>query len=202
MKIKTNIMLKIENIFSGQLILICFLFLSVSAYSQQANLTVSDADAAESNSAPNPGQFQVTLTNGIFPVPAQDRTINYLLESSSTAQAALDYTASSGELFLPSGTTSGFIDISGIVDDALVEGDETVVVTLLTGTGYTLPSDIAERTQTLIIKDNDFATLTITDISATEGNGLLFTINSDSYRYGWSSKFGCTRRLQQCCTNY
>ena len=180
MKMKTNIMLKIENIFSGQLILICFLFLSVSAYSQQANLTVSDADAAESNAAANPGQFQVILTNGIFPVPAQDRTINYLLESSSTAQAALDYTASSGELFLPSGTTSGFIDISGIVDDALVEGDETVVVTLLTGTGYTLPSDIAERTQTLIIKDNDFATLTITDISATEGNGLLFTINSDS----------------------
>ena len=48
----------------------------------------------------------------------------------STATGGTDYTALTGTVTILAGQTSATIDVSGIVDDNLVEADETVVVTL------------------------------------------------------------------------
>ena len=192
MKMKENIILKISNVFSRQLLIICFLFLSINAFSQIATLTVSDADASESAGVDNPGQFQVTLTNGFSAVPEMERTINVIVEGAiTTALAGVDREPLSSTLIIPSGETIGYIDLD-IIDDNLVEGDEILFLTLLDGDDYDI-SVLNTNTRSIVVKDDDFATLSIEDVSAPEGTGLVFTINADKtveYDYDVQVDFG------------
>ena len=56
----------------------------------------------------------------------------------------------------------------GVVDDSLVEGAETLIFTVQSGSGYTVGSP---SSATSTITDNDVApTLAITDVTVTEGN--------------------------------
>ena len=149
--------------FSIRFIFLAIFFVTPLAVAQQANLSVSDPDAGETSGVPNNGQFQVTLTGPIGLL--FDRTINYVVDGASTAQASVDRDPLSGTLVIPAGQVQGVIDVTGIVDDNLVEGDETLIVTLLAGFGYTLPPG-AQGTKTLIIKDNDTGQFTITTLDA------------------------------------
>lgn len=164
-----NLKKKLNSIAPGiESFVIRFIFLAIFLIgtwtsAQQANLSISDGDAGETSGIANNGQFLVQLTGiGL----AIDRTINYTVDGASTAQPGLDRDPLSGELDLPAGTSSGVIDVTGIVDDNLVEGDETLIVTLLPGFGYTLDPVIANRSKTLIIKDNDTGQFTITTLDA------------------------------------
>ena len=56
--------------------------------------------------------------------------MNYTVSGSATADA--DYTALPGSVTIPANTFSATIDVA-VLDDILVEGDETVTLTL-TGT--------------------------------------------------------------------
>ncbi len=156
-----------------------FLFLGFAVHSQldnQANLSVSDATASES-AIPNPGQFTVTITDVTV---VANRTINYQVEVSSTATAGTDYTALTGTLFLPAGTDQGTIDVTGITDDGLIEGDETVTITLTPGLGYALDVIVANRTQTITIGDNDqgLVSISVSDADASEpSNNGEYTID-------------------------
>ena len=77
-----------------------------------------------------------------------------------------DYTLANGTLTISAGSTSGAITISGIVNDALDEPNETVIVTLSSPTNATLGSD---NVHTYTINDNDNPP--VVDFNTTSSNG-------------------------------
>ena len=70
-----------------------------------------------------------------------------------------------GTVTILAGDTTATIDVSGIVDDNLLEGNETVDVTLTAITAgdsdIALDSNAANLTDTVTISDNDAATVSI-----------------------------------------
>jgi hypothetical protein len=84
--------------------------------------------------------------------------VNYTI--SGTATGGVDYTGlSSGTVTIPAGEPAAFIEFS-FIDDLDIEGDETIIATLTSGSGY-VPGDPA----TQIIFDNDFPSPTTTERS-------------------------------------
>ncbi|MEK7424495.1 MAG: Calx-beta domain-containing protein, partial [Actinomycetota bacterium] len=128
----------------------------------QVSIVATDAVAGET--ATNNGQFTVSLTQ----TSSTPTVVSYTL-TGSTATAGTDYAALTGSVTIPDGETAATIDVSGIVDDAIVEADETVIVTLTGITSgdpqITLDPDAADRTATVSIADNDSATVSITKIT-------------------------------------
>lgn len=115
-------------------------------------------DGAESSSPTN-GLFRVTLSNP----SSTDTVVNYSVGGSATAGAGNDYATLSGTVTIPAGQTTADIEVN-VLNDDLVEGTETVTVTL---TGFssgdpqvTLDLLPANVTATINITDSD--TLTIT----------------------------------------
>ncbi len=102
----------------------------------------SSSSAAEDVGTQN---VQVNLS----PAPQSSITIAYTV--GGTASSGADYTRLPGSVQAGANATSVIIPVS-ITDDALVEGDETVVLTLASGTGYTVRSPAAHS---LTIRDND-----------------------------------------------
>ena len=132
------------------------LLLGLSAQAQQANIEVVNNPAMEQGQVP--GRFRVFLTGVI--IISIDRTINYTVGGTSGAG---DYAALPGQVFIPAGSLEAFIDVTGINDDNLVEGDETIEVTLTAGFNYTLPP-IADRTKSITLLDNDTAVISMDTI--------------------------------------
>ena len=84
--------------------------------------------------------------------PAGGLTINYSVAGTATAGSGNDFTiASSGSLSIAQGSSSAEIAVA-INDDSAEEAAETVILTLTSGTGYTLGST---TTHTLTIAEND-----------------------------------------------
>ena len=108
----------------------------------------------------NNGQFTVSLTQA----SSTDTVVNYSV--AGTATPATDYTALTGSVTIPAGSLSAVIDVSGIVDDAIVEANETVVgdadrCQQRRPADHARP-DAANLTATVTIADNDTATVSIT----------------------------------------
>ena len=119
----------------------------------------------------------------LSPAPSGNVTVNYTLSGGATR--GTDYSingvsSNSGSITVG---TSGTANIPvAITDDSVVESNETVILTLGSGTGYDVGTTRA--THTLTITDNDRATatpeLTITGGSAvTEGGDASFVISSN-----------------------
>jgi hypothetical protein len=142
--------------------------------SATVSITANDPSAGETPT--NPGQFTVSLTQ----VSSTDTVVNYTI--GGTATATTDYTALSGSVTILAGQTSAVIDVSGIVDDAIVEANETVTVTL-TGFGahdpdITLNPTPANLTAAVTIADNDTATWSINGSSSVnEGSSASYTVS-------------------------
>ena len=88
-----------------------------------------------------------------------------------------DYTSLSGTVTIPANTLTATIDVTGIIDDTIVEGTETVIVTL-TGTDDVLIG-VDATPATVNILDNDSATVSIaatTDANETGAANGLFTL--------------------------
>ena len=81
--------------------------------------------------------------------PAGGLILNY--SSGGTATNASDYTSLSGTVSVTAGATSVNISVV-ITDDSADEGEETIILTLTSGTGYTVGS---VNVHTLTITDND-----------------------------------------------
>jgi hypothetical protein len=110
-----------------------------------------------------------SLTNGTYTLtlssaPTTDLTVNYSL--GGTATNAADYTLNGGtgisnltgsSFVIAAGTTNATFTVQ-VVDDSLEEPDETIQLTLTSGTGYSLGSD----TSTLTIAANDATTPPVT----------------------------------------
>jgi hypothetical protein len=88
----------------------------------QVSISANLPNAAEPG--PN-GQFTVSLS-----APSStDTTISYTVTGSATPGAGNDYTTLLGSVTIVAGSTSALIDVS-VLNDAIVEGTETVIVTL------------------------------------------------------------------------
>jgi Calx-beta domain/FG-GAP-like repeat len=124
-------------------------------------LSIADVSVTEGDQGSTPMNFAVTLsrTTGV-PV-----TVTYAT-GGGTATAGTDYTAASGTLSLPAGTTTSSIPVS-ILGDFVDEPNETFQVTLSAPSGATLSDGQATGT----IVDNDLPpVLRVADCAVSEGN--------------------------------
>ena len=139
----------------------------------QGQGTISDDDSAsvsiaattDANEAgPVDGQFTVTQST----TSATNTVITYTVAGTAIA-GGTDYTSLSGSVTVLAGDTTATIDVTGIVADALVEGIETVIVTLTAtdNPGITLAAS-PNDTATVNILDSDSANVLIA--STTDGN--------------------------------
>ena len=122
------------------------------------SIAATDAAAAEitSPAAPNPGRFTVTRANQL------PLTVAYTV--SGTATNGTDYAALSGTVTFAPGATTAIIDVTPI-NDALSEGNETVIVTLAASDSY----ELGTASATVTIADNEpEVSVTATDASASE----------------------------------
>ena len=98
-------------------------------------------------------------------VPASDITLAYTV--GGTATAGSDYTALSGTVTVSKGATTATIPVA-VIDDGAHELDETVVLTLVGGTGYKVGGSAAH---TLTIAANDTPTVSFASASQSAGEG-------------------------------
>ena len=105
------------------------------------------------------GEFTVEQTT----VAINDTVLTYTVAGTATPGAGGDYTALTGTVTIPAGATEAFIDVTGVIDDSIVEGTETVEITLSSITagdpGITING--ASNNDSIDILDNDTATVSI-----------------------------------------
>lgn len=114
--------------------------------------------SAPTVSTPESGTLQVSVALSA-PAPAPV-TVSFTT-SDGTASSGSDYTATSGTLALPTGSTGGTIDIP-ISPDSSDEPNETFSVTLSSPTGATLGAAVT----TVTIVDDDVPVTTSTSVAA------------------------------------
>ena len=115
------------------------------------SIAATDADAGEPGNA---GQFTITMS------AASDKDTEVTYTVMGTASEGTDYTALSGKVTIGAGETFATIDLS-VIDDAILEESETVIVTLIKTDDLDVSVDITDNTATIIIEDDDVATATI-----------------------------------------
>jgi gliding motility-associated-like protein/uncharacterized repeat protein (TIGR01451 family) len=150
MKVKIEKVMALHNAKSALKVgfLVFFLLFSLIGYSQVISITANDAVGAETAGAPNTASFTVSRTGS----PVNDTTVNYSV--TGKAIEGTDYDTLSGSVVLSTVTgNTADIDITGIIDDDIVEGPEDVIITLTTEVG---PGNIgANDTASITIDDND-----------------------------------------------
>lgn len=122
------------------------------------NVTISANDPAAGEPAPaDLGSFLIDL--GGTNATGANFTVNFTV--GGTALSGTDYTAIGNNVAIGDGAQTATIVLTPL-DDSLIEGQETVIVSLATGTGYNIgtPSDA-----TVNIADNDTGTVSL-DINA------------------------------------
>jgi len=99
--------------------------------------------------------------------------------SDYTQTGAASFAASSGTIIIPAGSSTATVTVDPTADTT-VEPDETVVLTVATGTGYIVG---AANSATGMIQNDDLATISINDVSLAEGNtgttAFSFTVSID-----------------------
>ncbi len=138
------------------------------------DLSAIDASAAEAGA--DVGVFRVSLgasgggdEASALAVDAPGLVVSYAVGGSATPGS--DYVALSGTVTIPAGATTADITITPI-DDALVELDESVTLTLSASSGYQLGTS---TTATIIIADNDdVAVDTAKPVPSLSFRGLAF----------------------------
>lgn len=129
-----------------------------------ATLTIADNDSISVSVAasgtpgetgPAAGTYTFTASQNV----PSDTTINFQMSGTAattgdynlTSGGTLNYTAPNGTIVIASGTNSITVTLTP-VDDALVEGTETAILTVQSGAGYTVGTP---SSATMNIADND-----------------------------------------------
>ena len=135
------------------------------------SIAAQDANAAES--AQDPGTFRITRTGDT----TNSLSVNYTVGGTSTN--GTDYTPTlTGTATIAAGQS--FVDITITpVDDALIEGNETVTLTLNTSANYTLGT----ASDTVTIADNDVpvnptVNLSVSANAGTEAGTTVITVTA------------------------
>jgi len=124
-------------------------------------VTIVATDNTAMEAGPSTGFFTVSRTG-----PATSAlTVNYTV--GGTATNSMDYINLPDSVTIPAGSSMAAPIMVSPVDDALIESNETVVVTLASGAGYTVG---VPSSDTVTITDNDLPVVMIvaTDDTATE----------------------------------
>src|SRR5205823_5356773 len=110
-------------------------------------------------------------------------TVSYA--TAGTATSGTDYIALSGSVTIPAGSSSAAIAVTP-VDDALVEPNESIIVTVTSDSAYVIgapgsavvaivsddvPSDLVVRSVTAPALAGAGATITVSDTTANQGSG-------------------------------
>ena len=131
-----------------------------------ATVTISATTPSASEAGPVNGAFRVTRA-GTYQGTSPALTVNY--SKSGTAASGSDYSALGTTVVIPSGSTTATITLA-VIDDTLIEGSETAILTLAAGTGYTIGSPLVA---TVTIADNDALPGAPGNLTATPGNNTI-----------------------------
>jgi|GEM_PF-1587101 len=124
------------------------------------SVIATDSIAAESGTPPSDtGTFLVSRDNSVG-----NLTVN--LAISGTATNTTDYATIPTTVTIPNGSTSVVVTVSP-VDDAIVEPTETVILTIASGSGYSISSP---NTAAVSILDNDVVVVPTASLSPTAAN--------------------------------
>lgn len=115
-------------------------------------------DGAEAN-APTNGKFRVTQTAA----SSTDTTVAYTV--TGTATSGTDFTALSGSVTIPAGSTTADIDVTVLNEGTTLEPTETVILTVNTVTSVNNVTLGSPATATMNLTDDDTATVTIAKIT-------------------------------------
>ncbi|MEH1922945.1 Calx-beta domain-containing protein [Nostoc sp.] len=126
-------------------------------------ISISDVSVTEGNpGATTNANFTITLSNP----SSQQITVNYNTSDGTANAADSDYNSTLGTITFNPGETSKTLSI-GVVGDNKFETDETFSVNLLAATNATITDNLGVAT---IINDDNQPTISISDVSITEGN--------------------------------
>lgn len=174
------------------------------------SLTILDNDAALVSIAAQvaSGSEASTPTNGKFRVSLSQASSTATVIAYSvggTATSGSDFTALSGTVTIPAGALFADFDVS-VLNDTVVEGTETVVVTLssITSGDANIAIDNANKTATVNIVDNDTATLAIaatTNVSEAGGAQSIPVTLTTSDGAGGSATLGANISLTSAVTD-
>jgi PKD repeat protein len=120
------------------------------------SVSVLDGVAGEPGLATGSGRFQVRRIGDL----TQPLTVNYAM--SGTASNGVDYTLVSGTATLAAGEASRTVVVDPL-PDALAEGTEMAILTLLPGTGYAEDEELSAGT--IIIQDQTYGTPVVTAVA-------------------------------------
>ena len=142
-------------------------------------VTLAANDKNASETGPDNGQFTVTRTG------STSGTLAVYYSIAGTATNTSDYSTLSGTVTIASGSSTAVINVAPI-DDSLIEGNGTVILTLSGDAGYTIGSP---SNNTVTIADNNLPTVTITatDPNAAEQGqdpGTYTVTRSGTYQTG------------------
>ena len=151
--------------------------------------TINDNDVATVSIAATTDADEAGLVNGEFTVTmtnpsSTDTVINYTVAGSATS--VNDFTPLSGSVTILAGNTSAVISVP-VADDSLVEGTETVSVSLTgIGSGDADISIGGTSSAAINVLDNDSASWTISgDASVSEGGNASYdVVLSGSFQAG------------------
>ncbi|GAB2503979.1 putative Ig domain-containing protein [Arenimonas alkanexedens] len=134
-----------------------------------ATIAVAPASVSEDGAANL--VYTVTLDQAALAATSVNFTV------AGTATSGVDYAAVTSPLVIAAGNLSGTITVNPTAD-ATIEADETVILTLAAGAGYTVGAP-ASATGTIL--NDDLPNLTINDVTANEGNAgttnFTFTVS-------------------------
>ena len=135
------------------------------------SVTISDAAAVEGD----PATFTVTLSN-----PSTTDTVLVLQPSSGTATGGSDFDADPITVTIAAGDTSVAVPVP-TVDDGVAEPTETFDLAV----GSVLSGIVGDATDTGTgtITDDDAPSVTIDDVTAAEGDALVFTVTLSNPTY-------------------
>lgn len=132
------------------MLFMAFFAVMVSLQGQEVSIELFDNPASEQGSVG--GNFRVFRDAGFF----EPANISYSV--SGTATPGGDYTQLSGSVTINAFFSETFINVTGIIDDAIVEGFETISVTLETTDQGFIGTD---NTATLNLNDNDVGVISL-----------------------------------------
>ena len=101
------------------------------------------------------------------------------LTTSGTAASGVDYTGGASTVTIPSGATTATVVIDPVAD-TVVEANETVILTVAAGSGYTVGAPTS-ATGTILNDDVPTASIAVSPASVSEDSGasLIYTVTLD-----------------------
>ncbi|MEO1010021.1 MAG: gliding motility-associated C-terminal domain-containing protein [Bacteroidota bacterium] len=160
-----------RSIFYNGLFLV-FMLLGPGLSAQLVSITALDNEASEVDTGPaDNATFRVSKV-----LIAGEITVNYAV--SGSAMEGLDFSALTGTLVLPA-PEDGFADITIVaINDALVEGPETITITLSAGPGYAINPGAAAASANITDNDKGSVSISVNDGDAGEpSNNGSYTID-------------------------